>query len=194
MADYNNNLIRKITSSGVVTTLAGSGATGKADGVGAAATFYNPIGLTIDAVGNLWMSDQFYGLIRRLTIATGKVTTLAGNGNYGLQNGLGRATTFADPSGLSADSYGNLYIADNGNNDIREMEIAGYSIAPALPGGLSFDSTTGIISGTPAATQAATVYTITAYNPGGTAATNLTITIVKSSDATLSNLVRAQVL
>jgi len=121
VADSQNNLIRKITSGGVVTTFAGSGNIGTSDGTGTAASFNTPSGIVIDASGNLYIADTGNSLIRKITSA-GVVTTIAGSvGNPGFTNGTGTAATFTNPAGITIDASGNLYIADSGNNVIRKI-------------------------------------------------------------------------
>ena len=93
VADYGSNLIRKITSEGVVTIFAGSGMQGKTNGTGIDASFNGPIGVAVDASGNLYVADSGNNLIRKIT-STGLVTTLAGSGNGGSTNGTGTAARF----------------------------------------------------------------------------------------------------
>jgi len=167
VTDEGDDLVRKITPGGLVSTLAGSGAPGSADGFGAAASFKSPVGITVDDIGNVYIGDSGNDLIRKIT-PNGTVTTLAGSaGNIGRGNGQGAAATFNDPRGLAIDASGNLYVGDLVNNLIREVSTNGYAISAPLPPGLNFDSTTGIISGTPTAASPATDYTISAYNLGG---------------------------
>ncbi len=129
VADKSNNTIRRIViATEVVSTLAGSGAAGNADGIGTAATFSGPGGLVIDSSGtNLYVSTRNGNNIRQIVIATGVVTTLAGStaGTAGSADGTGTAATFRLPKGLAIDSSGtNLYVADRGNNTIRRIVIA----------------------------------------------------------------------
>jgi gliding motility-associated-like protein len=177
VADAGNNKIRKISTSGIVTTLAGSGQQGNADGTGAAASFYFPTAITIDAAGNLYVADALNQTIRKVTPA-GSVTTIAGstNGTYGYADGIGRAAKFSYPYGIGTNGS-DIYIADNQNSDIRKLSLSGYTISPNLPSGLVFDATTGIITGTPTVTSAATNYTITAYNNYGSSITTINIAI-----------------
>jgi sugar lactone lactonase YvrE len=188
VADSFNNLIRKITPIGVVTTLAGTGKQGFADGVGVSASFYHPFGVAADLLGNVYVADENNNLIRKIS-STGVVSTLAGNSSSGSTNALGTSANFLNPFGVATDTYGNIYIADKGNNLIRKIITTGYSIGPQLPAGLTFDATTGTISGTPTAITPATNYTITAYNLGGSSTTtlNLTVNIPQAPNIAYSN-------
>jgi len=123
--DKENDTIRQIViSTGAVTTLAGTaGAPGSADGTGAAARFNWPQGLMM-AGGNLYVSDTENHTIRKVVIATGVVTTLAGTaGLSGSTDGTGAAARFNHPEGLSTDGT-NLYVADFVNNTVRQVVIA----------------------------------------------------------------------
>ncbi len=126
VADFSNNTIRKITTSGVVTTVAGTaGSGGSADGTGAAAQFYGPEYVAIDAANSLYVTDTINRTIRKITPA-GTVTTLAGTpGVYGSEDGTGPSAQFYNPNGLAVDNNGNLYVADGGNHIIREISPTG---------------------------------------------------------------------
>jgi type II secretory pathway pseudopilin PulG len=124
VADYGNNLIRKVTPAGVVTTFAGSGVGGSTDATGTAATFSGPGGLAIDSAGNLYVADFFNSKIRKITSA-GVVTTLAGSGVGGFADGTGTAAKFYDPWGVAVDSAGNVYVADTYNYRIRKISSSG---------------------------------------------------------------------
>ncbi|MCO5951129.1 gliding motility-associated C-terminal domain-containing protein [Mucilaginibacter flavidus] len=176
VADSYNNLIRKITTAGVVTTLAGSGAQGDADGTGTAASFKDPIGMRIDADGNLYVADAQNNKIRKITPA-GVVTTVAGKLTLGATDGDTGTATFNTPFGLGIDVDGNLYIGDTNNNLIRKIAADFFTIDKPLPPGLVFDMHTGDISGTPTAASPATDYTITAYNAVGNYATVVSIAV-----------------
>ncbi len=112
------------SESGVVTTIAGQPlANGSADGTGTAATFYLPIGVATDGT-NLYVADTDNDTIRQIVIATGAVTTIAGKvGIIGHADGTGTAATFSYPEGIATDGT-DLYVADSGNNTIRQIVIA----------------------------------------------------------------------
>lgn len=126
VADTSNHTIRKVTSAGEVTTLAGSpGIAGTNDGAGGAARFFSPGGLAVDNAGNVIVADTFNQTIRKVTLA-GEVTTLAGGmGVSGANDGMGSAARFADPGGVAVDNAGNVFVADTYNNTIRKVTSAG---------------------------------------------------------------------
>ncbi|MBS0664352.1 MAG: heme-binding protein [Verrucomicrobia bacterium] len=133
VTDSYNNTIRKITTAGVVTTLAGlPGVAGSTDGTGSQALFNNPTGLAIDGAGNLYVADTGNSTIRRVTPA-GVVATVAGlPGIAGLRNGAGLEAWFSQPKALALDPGGNLYVADTGNAAIRKITTTGTVSTVAL--------------------------------------------------------------
>lgn len=145
VADYANNLIRKITPSQVVTTFAGSGAQGSTDATGTAASFFNPYGVCVDASGNVFVTDQDNHTIRKITPA-GVVTTLAGQvGVSGGADGTGTGATFNTPRGICIDPTGNLYVTDYLGHKIRKVTQAG--VVTTLAG----SGSSGALDGTGAA-------------------------------------------
>jgi NHL repeat len=133
VSDSGNNAIRKVTAMGVVTTLAGSaGTSGTNDGAGSAARFNQPSGIAVDSAGNVYVADTGSHTIRKVT-SGGVVTTLAGlAGSYGSANGTGSAARFNQPSGVAADTNGNVYVGDSGNYTIRKVTSGG--VATTLAG------------------------------------------------------------
>jgi streptogramin lyase len=124
VADNGNNLIRKVTPGGQVTTIAGSGNAGSANGQGTAASFNSPFGIALDASENIYVADSGNNLIRKIS-PTGAVTTFAGSGAKGAGNATGASATFNTPSGVAVDAAGNVYVADENNNLIRKITAAG---------------------------------------------------------------------
>jgi len=141
VADYRNNLIRAISTAGVVTTLAGSGVQGFANGTGAYALFNQPTGVAVDAAGNVYVADNNNNLIREITPA-GVVTTLAGSGTLGSANGTASSASFSFPQGVAVDAAGNIYVADYGNNQVRKISSAG--VVTTLAGKDSAGAANGI--------------------------------------------------
>ena len=123
VADTLNHTLRRVTSQGVVSTLAGAtGSSGSTDGTGSAAQFQGPQGLAIDSASNLYVADTNNHTIRKVVLSTGAVTTVAGlAGNSGSVDGLGSLARFNFPSGVAVDGAGNLYVADTENHTIREI-------------------------------------------------------------------------
>lgn len=146
VADENNNEIEKITPAGAVSVFAGSTAPGNLDGTGTAARFHGPKGVAVDSLGNVWVADANNNEIRKIT-PSGVVTTWAGTGSAGSANGSGTSASFNNPIGIAVDSSGNLYVADYGNNEIREINSSDVvsSFVPASAGlvgpyGVAIDS------------------------------------------------------
>jgi sugar lactone lactonase YvrE len=126
VADTNNNTIRKVTTGGTVTTLAGAaGQTGSFDGLGGAARFDAPYGVAVDGAGNVYVADFFNATIRKITPG-GTVTTLAGlAGRAGMADGAGNAARFNQPYGVAVDGSGNVLVADTYNRSVREVTAGG---------------------------------------------------------------------
>lgn len=151
VADTNNHTVRQISiATGAVTTLAGTpDRPGSGDGTGAAASFRFPSGITTDGT-NLFVSDTGNDTVRKIVIATGAVSTLAGTaGATGSADGAGSAARFHSPNGITTDGT-NLYVADSGNHAIRKIVIATGAVSTAVapsaglssPYGVTTDGTT----------------------------------------------------
>jgi sugar lactone lactonase YvrE len=116
VSDTFNHVIRTIAG-GQVSTWAGDGKVGSADGPVSSAQFYNPIGIAMDGSGGVYVADSFNNSIRR--IASGQVTTLAGDGTPGFVDGPAIPARFNNPTGVAVDGTGKVYVADAGNHRIR---------------------------------------------------------------------------
>jgi hypothetical protein len=133
VTDEGNSIIRKLKLSGtnwVTSTLAGLALhSGSTDGTNSNARFSNPYGVTVDSGGNnVYVADAFCSNIRKLKLvgANWVVTTIAGlAGHAGSADGIGSTARFNIPTGIAMDSGGNLYVADEGNNIIRRLALAG---------------------------------------------------------------------
>jgi hypothetical protein len=130
VTEITGNRVRKISSSGVASTLAGStaasaGTSGTTDGAGTNARFNGPSGITVDSTGTVYVADQGNSRIRKIT-SDGTVTTFAGQATNGSTNGTGTNATFSSVlQGLAVDSQGIVYVADNGNGLIRSITPSG---------------------------------------------------------------------
>jgi hypothetical protein len=138
IADTSNSVIRKVTAStGDISTVAGNGTSGYS-GDGAAATsaeMGSPRGLALDSSGNIYIGDVFYNVVRKVTISTGYISTVAGDGSSGYtgDGGLATSATLDNPSYLAVDASGNLFISDVYNYVIRE--VSGGYISTVAGGG-----------------------------------------------------------
>jgi len=144
IADRNNNRIRKVNSSGIITTVAGTGVAGyTGDGSLAALAEINyPIGIAIDGLGNFCFTDRYNNSVRKVS-SSGIISTVAGNGSMGF-GGDGGAATSAElnaPGGIAIDEAGNIYICDGYNNRVRKINTSGIisTIAGTATGGFSGD-------------------------------------------------------
>lgn len=168
VSDSGNKSIRKIDVSGNVTTY-----------VSAAVFGGTPRGLVLSK-GSLFASDCTNNQIKKVT-SSNTVSVYAGYqfSTY-FKNGTGDKAWFYEPEGLTADASGNIYVADKNVNQIRKIALtaSAYSITPDLPKGLSLNSDTGMISGTPLQASPNTTYTVTASNYSGTSSTTLSFQVI----------------
>ena len=146
VADAGNNVIRKITAAGAVTTYAGSpvgdyGFTNSTDA--SKATFKSPRGVALDAAGNLYVADYGNNAIRKIT-AAGVVTTLAGDGiaRYINSSTANNVASFNGPIALTVDALGNLYVADQNNKAIRKVDVS-TGTTSTVAGGLIYPDQIG---------------------------------------------------
>ena len=168
VADHENHKIRKITPSGDVTTYAGSGVGGYANGSHDVAKFNFPTGVVVDNLGNVYVADQFNHRVRKIN-QDQTVSTLAGSGNLTFNDGLGEVASFHYPEKLALDSSGDLLVADYFNERIRKVtlqkiELIGDSSGQAGDhivvlevddgnGGITFQNFTINVSGSTAGTS-----------------------------------------
>ena len=148
IADTYNYTVRMMTPGGTVTTVAGSGSPGYADGTGAAAAFGVVYGLAFNAAGNLCIADSGSSRIRLMTTG-GVVSTFSGNGTAGYADAAAASAEFRSPGGLAADASGTLYVADAGNNLVRKLDSLGAASTisgtpPGLPAPALFSFPAGV--------------------------------------------------
>ena len=127
VADAHSHTIRKVSSSGFVTTIGGTGNYGYSNStLGISAAFNDPEKLVADAAGNVYVADTGNSSIRRIDAATGAVTTFSGNGQSGYVDGPAATARFNGPIGLALDpTSGNIYVADADNYRIRRIDASG---------------------------------------------------------------------
>ena len=144
IADQNNNRIRKVDPTGIITTVAGNGNTQFAGDGGATtsstvyiAGMHN--GLAVDAAGNLYIADDGHHRIRKVD-SKGIITTVAGNGsqNYSGDGGAATKTSLYRPSGVAVDAAGNIYIADTNNFRVRKVDTSGIITTIAGNGAIAY--------------------------------------------------------
>lgn len=198
VVDRANQKIRKIEA-GNVTTFAGSGTNATTNGTGSVASFADPYGIAIDGGDNIYVTQALDGnspsanpgfsaqilvsastnnYVRKIT-PNGEVTNFIGAGTRGgSDNSNGLLATLSFPTHILFDTnQKEMYVSEWFGDRIRKVEITGYTITPSLPAGLSFDDTTGTISGTPSVVSNTSVYSVTSNNYYGTSATNFNITV-----------------
>ena len=142
IADSGNNLVRKVTPAGAVSTFAGNGTPGSTgDGGAASAAELNaPFGLTLDAAGNLYITEFTGDRVRKVSAATGAISTVAGDGIGGYTGDGGQAVNaeLDSPKAVAVDASGNLYIADSVNNVVRRVTPSGAISTAVGTGGSGF--------------------------------------------------------
>lgn len=122
VADTGNHAVRRVTPQGVVTTLAGTGSAGFADGPGRLAQFNGPIGVALDRAGNIYVADTYNDRIRRIG-TDGVVSTVAGGATPGHLDGPGPAALFDTPVAVASSADGVLYVADVKTGAIRRIGL-----------------------------------------------------------------------
>jgi hypothetical protein len=152
VADTFNDKIKKITTVGLVTTLAGIG-NGDVNGAGTVAKFNAPMGVAVDAGGNIYVADTENNKIKKISVA-GVVSTFAGSVAGDALGAALLGAKFLKPNGLAVDNEGNVYVADSGNNKIKKITQGG--IVTLVAG-----STVGDVNGTGAAAQFNNPYFLT---------------------------------
>ncbi|WP_396189162.1 putative Ig domain-containing protein [Flavobacterium sp.] len=205
VVDRGNQKIRKIDA-GTVSTFAGSGTNATTNGTGTGASFADPYGIAIDGGDNLFITQALDGsypssnpgfsagastnnYIRKIT-PSGVVTNFIGSGTKGTTNNdNGLLASLSSPAHLLFDTNQKyMYVSEWYGDDIRKVEITGYTVSPSLPSGLSLDSTTGNISGTPTVATSTTTYTVTGNNYYGTSSANLNITVANLPTITTNSV------
>ena len=173
VADHGNHRIRKIdVAAGMVSTLP------LVSQSGTEFTLRNPSAVFATGSGFLYVSDYATSRISLINLATGVTSTLAGSGSLGNLNGVGIQAKFNNPMGIASDGNGTLYVADHGTHSIRQLSR--FSLQPALPDGLSFNPTSGEITGKPTAISYLKVYNLSAANAGGTHIASVLIEVTSS--------------
>jgi len=193
ISDDGNNVIRKINiSTGIITTVAGTGTAGYSgdNGPATSAELNDPsIGVAFDAAGNFYIADDANNRIRKVTVSTGIITTVAGNGGLGYtgDNGPATSATLNGPEGVAVDALGNIYITDE-NNVVRKVNGQGGSI-PATPGAIG--GSTSVCNGSTntysvSPVSGATSYTWTLPSGWMGSSTSNSITATAGNSGTLS--------
>lgn len=157
IADRNNNRVRKVDTSGNISTVAGTGVAGYSgdEGPATAAAMWQPIGLTVDDNGTLYIAENSNHIVRKIS-STGIITTIAGTGAFGDSGDGGPATSaeLRGPIGIDLDHNGNLYVSDNSNYKIKKLEAVTHTVTFDKNGG-DTEATPSILNVTDGETVAA---------------------------------------
>src|SRR5690606_27802922 len=128
IADMGNDRVRKVTAStGIITTVAGDGTIGNSGdgGLATSAAVGSPTAIALDTDGNIYVSQDSSNVIRKITVSTGIITTVAGDGSFSYSGDGGAATSAGmNPDGVAVDADGNIYIADSTNHRIRKVMVS----------------------------------------------------------------------
>lgn len=147
VADTGNNRIRKITRQGMVSTIAGDGTAGYADGPAAQAQFNGPIGVAVNQAGDVFVADSYNDRVRLIS-RNGQVTTLAGAKGPGYADGDSNAATFDTPCAVAVAPDGSVIVADTGNRRLRRIapdkKVSTLQITFSDGGSTELSSVTGL--------------------------------------------------
>jgi sugar lactone lactonase YvrE len=147
VSDGGNHSVRRVSPHGQVTTVAGNGARGFADGLGDAARFSGPNDIEVDSQGLIYVADSENHCIRTVQPADGTVSTLCGKGKErGCANGPAAEARFNHPAGLALDMNEDLIVADWGNNSVRKVALPDgrvTTVAGSVEGGAGYADGTG---------------------------------------------------
>jgi trimeric autotransporter adhesin len=129
IGDYGNNRVRKVNTSGIISTIAGIGYAGYSGegGQATAAEIDGPGGLALDTLGNVYITELSGERVQKVDVSSGIITNFAGDGvgNFGGDGGSATAANLNYPTGVAFDAKGNLYIADDINNRVRIVDTSG---------------------------------------------------------------------
>lgn len=183
-----NRLIKIDLSNNNATVIAGATTAGDVDGGLGTSRLNNPMGITVDRDGNVFIADKLNHKIKIYVPSVGDVVTIAGNGTPGDVLGQDQAAQFNQPVSLLYDYGANtIQVSDYGNNKVKTLTFTtAYNINPAVPAGLSFNKFTGVISGTPTLYTPLRNYTVTLDNGTGTAQIVLPIQVLDIPPANLN--------
>ena len=164
VADRYVHKVRKVSPTGVVTTLAGSGSATWTDGTGTAAAFYQPTDVVVDTAGNVYVADMVNNRVRKITTAR-VVTTFAGSGSSTPVNGIGTSAAFYYPCGLAIDTSANLYVAEFYGYRVRKITPLG--VATTIAG-----TTNGYLDGVGTSARFSNLYDVAVDTWGNLYATD----------------------